>query len=108
MGNILRGKCVKIESVEDINIDTNEEDTANNVITPPEENISTQEDKCIQDILDKYFKDIESDFLPDSIERKVYTQILRSIFKSLTTSLSGIKLEVLGHIITLRIEPKQL
>lgn len=68
--------------------------------------VSTEElDKIVNDILD--CKDTNNPYVPDFVERKIYSNVFFVVATSVKKAIEQTKIELLGHEIEMRMLPKQ-
>lgn len=72
-------------------------------ISPP-----TASQQAISNFVDVLLQDpkINSKFVLDTVEKKMYTELLTFLVASFSKIAETIKIEILNHVITIKIEPK--
>ena len=107
MGNILckkKNEAIKPESQPAVDqADRAEGEIENDVVEDdPESHI-------VHALVERYLKDehLNSKFIPDFIEKRIYSNMLRVSIGLLKDTLEHTKLEVLGHRITINVTPME-
>ena len=69
----------------------------------------TPEEQSIEAFVNALLRDanINATFLPDNVEKEIYINILKIILGNLKSIVDSIRLEVLHHVITIKMEPKE-
>jgi len=70
----------------------------------------TPEDQAIEAFVMAQLKnaDINISYLPDSIEKQIYINLIKIIIGNLHQITDSVRIELLNHVITLKIEPKSV
>lgn len=68
----------------------------------------TPEDQAIEAFVMAQLKDadVNMTYLPDGIEKQIYINLIKIIIGNLHQITDSVRIEILNHVITLKIEPK--
>lgn len=82
-----------------------------NTKTDKSQKLEKSSDSSNDEAIKKFIKKILSDknanltFVPDSMEAKLYEKLINVLLVNIKESLSTVKIELIGHVITLNINP---
>lgn len=64
-----------------------------------------EEEKCVEEFVEKNFDNVDFSFVPDGIEKEIYEKMLLLLMNNLKQMASSVKIEFLNHVITINITP---
>lgn len=69
--------------------------------------VKSSDDEAIKKFITKILSDKNANlsFVPDSIEAKLYEKLINVLLANIKESLSTVRIELIGHVITLNIDP---
>lgn len=65
----------------------------------------TAEEKCILALVEAHMKAVDCEFIPNAVEKRMYINLVKFVLASTKNVLDDIRVEFLGHVITIHIDP---